>query len=258
MKRLPAREGRGETRPIRTGSPVALAALIVILAAPLAAQDLNYRDRDDRREGVIVEQDISGGQVELVGLRREMIVPVAAASGKVTLAFWLDAGRELEVSVRHYRKNYWMVPHQKSWEPGWQSFAWSRGEVIDKLSLQPADLSVIIRDPTQGTYYPGVLAVGGAAAGDGRYRFDFHVRGGLDAEARIVRLGEGGPQVIWRTRVEKDASGMTSILWNGRDQDGEAVAPGTLYLRLEGYIVLTDRDEEFVREVPFRHGTADE
>jgi hypothetical protein len=237
---------------------LAIGLVAAFFAVPLPAQDITYRDRNDRLEGVIVEQNISGGQVELVGLRREMAAPVAMASGAVSLAFWLDAPRELEISVRHDRKNYWMVPHQKRWDPGWQSFAWNRAEVLDHLSLQPADLSVLIRDTAQGTYFPGVLAVGEAASESGRYRFDFHVRGGLDAECRVVRLGASGPAELWRTTVEKDASGLASIFWDGRDAGGQPVAPGPLYLRLEGYIVLSDRDEQFVREVAFRHGSGGE
>jgi len=244
----------------RSGTVRAVCALLVAAACatPLMARDLTYRDRDDRREGVIVEQNISGGQIELVGLRREMNAPVVNQSGKVTLAFWVDTARDLEISVRHYRKNYWMVPHQKRWDRGWQTFAWNRGEVIDQLSLQPADLSVLIRDAAKGTYFPGVFAMGEAASNQERYRFDFHVRGGLDATCRIVRLADGGPAEVWRTTIERDASGMVSIFWDGRDQAGNAAAPGSLFLRLEGYLVLTDRDEEFVREVPFYHGSSGE
>ncbi len=233
-------------------------AAVIVCATPLMARDITYRDRNDRLEGVIVEQNISGSQIELVGLRREVAAPIVNQSGKVTLAFWVDKARDLEISVRHYRKNYWMVPHQKRWDRGWQSFAWNRGEVIDELSLQPADLSVLIRDPAKGTYLPGVLSLGDAASAEERYRFDFHVRGGLDATCRVVRLTDAGPADVWRTTIERDASGMASIFWNGRDQSGAVVPPGPLFLRLEGYLVLTDRDEEFVREVPFYHGSSGE
>ena len=94
---------------------VALVAL-GFAAAPGGAQDVRWRDRGDRFEGIRA-QNISGGYFELLGVHVEP-EPRARGTERLWVSVPLRESEELRVRVWEPDSGYEMVPKRLTFRPG--------------------------------------------------------------------------------------------------------------------------------------------
>ena len=214
-----------------------LAALALLLTAGALwaeCETCRYTDRGDRFEGT-ENQQVSGGSLDLLAVQYKTAQsgPPATAD-KLHLYFWLPGPTTPTIEVREPSRNYLMHPVKKPFTAGLQEFAWPRNEVVGRLGIDPSRLYSKISNREETLYYPAFLSGGAPPQAGGRYVFVFRSGAGIDATCTISRE-EGGQMVPVRKWVyTEDLGGTLPIEWDGRDDQGKTVLPGTYQLRLRG------------------------
>ena len=218
-----------------------VAALLSLAASFSSAQQVcdgcKWAERGDRSEGVWQEASmISGGSFELmsVGYLRG---GGGGSGARIGLHFWQpEAGALDEVLVwkplpseTNDKVAYKMEPASKQFGAGPQSFAWPRGEVIDRLGLTLDSLHTRIK--AGDSYIPGLLTTG-APSPAGGYAFVFESGAGIDAWCTVSRAADGEP--ISEFECYEEYGGEVRIEWDGRDDSGQPAADGLYVLAVEG------------------------
>lgn len=173
------------------GMGVSLLVGNLVVALILGGSTLSYRDRGDRREGVLPKA-VSGYDLELLGAMVESheshsnVLP-----SELELVFYLDHQEDVYVKIRErYPRKYYWLDDVRPGEP-WQAkrenrFKWPTDEVLLPLGLSPADLVGLVRlgreTPSHEERVAPVLLGGPASIPTAvAYRFTFKA----NAPARI-------------------------------------------------------------------------
>lgn len=205
------------------------------------------REWDDRCEGILDKEQVSGASFELQSVHYQRSEALAAGSEQLHLSFWLPEPAALdEITVWHPRgplPDYRMDPHQKQYAGGRQDFAWPRAEVIDPLGLSSDALFTLIKAGT--VYFPARLSTGEGPPPTAGYAFVFHAGAPIDAACTIARQDQGA-QVVRSFPCFED-QGTIVIEWDGRDERGQPVPEGVYVLKFEGYMLA-----ETLRPIPYR------
>ncbi len=227
--------------------------VLCLLAGPAAlaqgkCETCGFADRGDRFEGVDDREQVSGGSFELQSVHYLRPAEAAAGGQEMHLYFWLsEAGALEEMRVAQPARYYRMEPKRKQYDPGLQTFAWPRGEVIDPLGLSIDALFARVR--AGDVYIPALVSTGAPAAAKGGYAFVFESGAGIDADCTVA--GKDGAPVKTFECFE-DYGGMITIEWDGRDAAGNPAADGLYDLRIEGAL-LAETIRPLETSVAFRH-----
>jgi len=223
------------------------------MAQPVTARDVFWADRGNRFEGVITDRNVSGGLFELLGIQTEYEDKLDRSASNLTVSFSLPAPTTINLKVWEPHTNYWMVPKQKDFPSGHQSFSWPVSMVLEPLGLDLAKLKVLVTDTAETMYYPAHLFTGIRKIGTKRYRFTFESKGGFELKGTISRqIGNMLIPVKFFDLLE-DYPGILEIEWDGLDDKGGPVQSGIMHLQLEGFLYLADSDSDLVFNLQFWH-----
>ncbi len=225
---------------------------LVCLALATLADDLDYRDRDDRWEG-IKRRPIRGHDVELLGARVESPLAASSELEDLSVRFFLESQDEVYLTLRerNLAKNYWLdrARPPEAWRPKAANvFTWPSGDVLKPLGLEPSDLLVLVRlaTDTPGSRERVAPAMFPAAAG-GRvtgYRFTFKTNDPAKIGYRL--LDPQGTQIASGEQRPRPAGLPFDVRWPAGDRP-----EGRYSLLLEGYFVADNTP--IVQEVEFFH-----
>jgi len=237
-----------------------IACLVNLSSGSLAtAQGVAWRDRGDRFEGVISSREVAGGYFDLLGVHLETGGQalsggeLAPSSTTLNISFWLPAPETVSIKVWEPKKNYWMVPHQKSFAAGKQSFSWPVATVVKPLKLPVDRLQVLVSNSQETLYYPAQLYARAPSSEKKRYRFSFESKGGVELKGAFWRKAGDRLVAVKPFTLVEDFPGVIHVSWDGLDQAGKKVPSGIMHLRMEGAIFLSESDERINLDIPFWH-----
>jgi len=240
------------SKPVRL---VIIVCVVHLVSGNLStAQDVAWRDRGDRFEGVISSREVSGDYFQLLGVHLEEGRELGPSVAALDVTFWLPARETISIKVWEPKKNYWMVPHQKSFPAGKQSFSWPVTPVVLPLKLPVDKLQVLVSNSDETLYYPAQLHAGAQPSEKKRYRFSFESKGGVELKGAFLRKTGDRLVAIKQLTLVEDFPGVVHVAWDGLDQAGKKVSSGVMHLRLEGTIFLSESDEKINLDIPFWHG----
>ncbi len=157
------------------------------IAQPAPARDVFWADRGNRFEGIITDRNVSGGLFELLGIQVEGEDKLDRTASNLTVSFSLPAPTTISLKVWEPHTNYWMVPKQKDFPAGYQSFSWPVSMVLEPLGMDFTKLKVLVTDTAETMYYPAHLFTDIRKIGAKRYRFTFESKGGFELKGTISR-----------------------------------------------------------------------
>jgi hypothetical protein len=189
----------------------------------------------------------------LLGVQAGTAGSLDQSASNLTVSFSLPAPTTISLKVWEPRTNYWMVPKQKDFPAGHQSFSWPISMVLEPLGLDFEKLKVLVTDTTETMYYPAQLSTGTRKMGAKRYRFTFESKGGLELKGTIFRQSGNMLIPVKFFDLMEDYPGTLEIAWDGLDDKGGPVPAGIMHLQLEGFIYLTDSDADLVFDLRFWH-----
>lgn len=237
----------------RTLKTLQITAVLLLTAtlARAACETCRYTDRGDRLEGVD-DWQVSGGSFDLLAVQYRQGAAASSSGEKLHLYFWLPAPLTPTIEVREPSRNYMMHPVKKPHTAGLQTFAWPLGEVIRPLGLDAGRLYAKVSNREETLYFPAFLSNGKPPAAGGTYVFVFASGSGIDVNCSILR-DDGGTLVTVRKWVYTDEhGGRLPIEWDGRDDKGQPVPPGSYTLRLKGDM-LAETTRPLTRNLSFVH-----
>jgi hypothetical protein len=195
---------RPRTRALALGC--ALSVGVLALAAPSLAQDVAYRLRANREEGLRNIRTSGEGGLRLLSFvaAREPVRLVDQPVLKVR--FFLAQPRQVFITAvelrRHGTSHYLMRPVQTRWPGGWQQFApWPTADVLAHAKIEPAQLGVLARldedlDDGSGSIVPVIVYAGQPPARASRYVAHFLPRNTLSRVNYSVENVRTGARVI--------------------------------------------------------------
>jgi hypothetical protein len=184
----------------------------VILFATIAAQDLTYRRRVNRDEG-LRDLNREGG----IGLRLVSFTgwrePVRLADAPVLkVGFFLTRPRKVFLTAvelrRHGSSHYQMQPVLKDWSAGWQEFApWPTKDVLVPARIDPADVGVVARlddnvEEGSGWVAPVLVYTSERPVRPPRYVLDFLPRNSLAKVDYMVANITTGAILVQRAKCD--------------------------------------------------------
>jgi hypothetical protein len=231
-----------------------IAGSVILVSGNLSlAQDVSWRDRGDRFEGVISRREVAGGYFDLLGVHLEAGGELAPPLTILNISFSLPTPENISIKVWEPKKNYWMVPHQKSFAAGKQLFSWPLSPVVLSLKLPIERLQVLVSNSQETLYYPAQLFTRLQPSEKKRYRFSFESKGGVELKGAFLRKAGDKLISVKPIALVEDFPGVMQVTWDGLDQTGKKVPAGIVHLRLEGAIFLSESDEKINLDIPFWH-----
>jgi hypothetical protein len=201
------------------GVRLGLSLLLLALTLPTLADQYDYQDRGDRREGIRAKP-VSGDDIELISVRAEPLsLPAGSVPERMRLSFFLPANEPVNVTVREldYRYYYWLdqVRPSAAWTPGeTNNFLWPTEDVLQWLyqrGLQAADLGALVRlgdsvvPALRERVAPAVLAGGDGPVALEGYGFTFKVN--LPARLSCVLYRAGEKDALWSKTFRSVSAG---------------------------------------------------
>lgn len=226
----------------------------LLLPNPAAAQcqTCNWADRGDRFEGVL-NQPSAAGTCDFLGVQAKRAGEASKGARSLYLHFWLPGPETPVIEVWQKEKNYWMVPKNKKYHQGLQTFSWARSEVIEPLGVNIDSLYVRISNAEKTLYFPTLLSSDAKPASSPEgYVFTFDCSAGIEVAVTILREEEGRLQVVRTFPYSKDYGGISRIEWDGKGETGRKVPPGVYVLRLKGDL-MTETLRRLNRNISFQH-----
>lgn len=190
-----------------------------------------WSDRGDRFEGISSQQVSSG--LELLGVHYLRAGGINASAPRLHLFFWLPEPVSPQIVVWQPRTNYMMMPKDRRYPKGLQSFSWPRQEVIARLGVNADTLYLRVHD-SRDVYFPALLSTSEKPTPAGSYAFILQSAGGIDARCTVEHEVDGRMAPVRSFRVEEEFGGILQIKWDGLDDHGKPVVAGTYALRLQG------------------------
>lgn len=223
------------------------------MVKPVPARDVFWADRGNRFEGVITDRNVSGGLFELLGIQVEGGHKLDRSTSNLHVSFSLPAPTTISLKVWEPHTNYWMVPKQKDFPAGYQSFSWPVSMVLEPLGLDVTKLKVLVTDTAETMYYPAHLLTGIPKIGAKRYRFTFESKGGFELKGTISHQTGNMLIPVKFFDLMEDYPGILEIEWDGLDDKGGPVQSGIMHLQLEGFLYLSDSNSDLVFSLQFWH-----
>jgi hypothetical protein len=238
-----------------------LAVLLVIasaFAADLARADFELPFWGNRREGIVNAKNVSGVQIDLVGLQIKSPTPIGSRAKSIFLYVPMpesDGIKELSVSVDEFDSSYRMQPlfgtgskrSDECEDPmvvnGW--FCWPTAAVIDEKHVQRTKLLSLATD-AEGRLYPVLLAPERQHVQERTYVFSIRSAGELGGTWQV--LSQGG-DVIGKGDIPMKPPGVVQIPWTTT----EAVEAEWYRFRVDGKVYMEDAIRKARIEKTFRH-----
>ena len=211
----------------------------------LAQDDLNYRKRANRFEG-IREKPVSGFDIELLSAQVDFSDTPARLGERFHVRFFLRKPRDVHLTVREidYRHFYWLdkVAPPSPWRAGFDNvFDWSTADVVQRLGdLRISDLGVVAR---LGRDTPGAVEEVAPAVFyqsqyprtvDG-YLFRFRLREDAKVKATIY---DGDGRTIFTRDLGRQFGGRPfTVRW---PVTSPPLPVGSYKLVLSGYLLSTN------------------
>lgn len=222
----------------RNSTTLAFLVLFVVLGSVNLAWGqcaaCKWSDRGDRFEGIASRQ-VSGGCCELLGVQYKRAEKIDANASKLRLFFWLPESASPEIVVWQPSTNYMMVPKDKKYAKGLQSFSWPRQAVLEPLGVNIDTLYTRVHDSRE-VYFPALLSTSDRPKPAGSYLFILESGGGIDARCTVEREANGKLTPIRSFPFKEDFGGVFQVGWDGLDDQGKPAAAGTYVLRLKGLL----------------------
>lgn len=213
-------------------------------AAAAQCERCRWSDRGDRFEG-IKNRQVSGGCCELLGVHYQRADRLAEGAPRLYLHFWMPAPARPDIVVWQPSTNYLMIPKEKRYGEGLQSFSWPRQEVLEPLRVQTDRLYARVVNPAK-VYFPVLLSTSEKPSPAGSYRFFLQSGGGIEGRCTIEREVDGRLVPVRSLPVKQEFGGVFPIDWDGRDDGGRTVPPGVYALRIKGLL-----DAETIEKLNF-------
>ena len=214
---------------------------------------LKYCDRGTRMEGL---KDIwkAGSDIDFLGAYIDCVEhPSINSVETVQLKFYLQDKTAMTIFVREMKKNYWMVPHNRQWKKGWNSFSWSAEEVLQKIPLQlyqlvPADSAMIGR--SVGFVVPFILTNENAPLQKQKYVFVFASSGEANIAIEWFKKTNHGFVGLKKDSINQMAKKPFQV-WE--DFQNEQYSNGDYRLQLSGWVKKPESYEEVDVILDFYH-----
>jgi hypothetical protein len=232
-----------------------LVLLLLCCWAPglMEAQDLRYRQRGNRSEGVR-ERPRAGNDVELISARVDYTETTRDAPPEFKVRFYLQGSSEVFLTVREldYRTYYWMdtVRPLQPWRVGFQNvFQWPTRDVIQHLGIEMSQLGVVARigqpEPSLvERVAPVLFYYSQIPTNIGGYLFTFKTNDDARITASVSKAGDAAVLHSETFRQIRGGRAFT-VRWNSTQ-----AGAGAYNLVLEGVLVHTnDKISQTVRFV---------
>jgi hypothetical protein len=236
------------------------------------AQDVEWKDRGDRYEGV--RGRLKKAQLELLsaavlekedlpcGEASEEETPAVTeyGSGNVNLKFYLADGKPVDITIREFiRHHYWMKPKPlEEWQAkGWHPFSWPGDEVLAELKPEPPlyELGAVARIGGERSrdLAPIVLYLDKYPSQITAYRFIFRPPDSADVVKlrwTWYKISEGTSEKLggYTSSKERLPAGEPFCIDWKCTRDGTPLPEGWYRLSIRGWLEYPDRDEN-LREV---------
>jgi hypothetical protein len=223
-----------------------LGIALLAAASSLAQDDLNYRKRANRFEG-IREKPVSGFDIELLSAQADFSDTPTKLGERFQVRFFLKKPEDVHLTVREidYRHFYWLdkVAPPSPWRAGFDNiFDWATADVVQRLGdLRISDLGVVAR---LGRETPGAVEEIAPVVFyqsqyptriDG-YVFRFRLREDAKVKASIY-VNESASPVFSRDLGRQLGGRPFSVRW---DVASRPVPEGNYKLVLSGYVLATN------------------
>lgn len=227
-------------------------ALVIgcVLAAESRA-DFELPFRGNRREGIVNAKNVSGFQIDLVGLQIEPANPITAARQDLYLLLPSAGMKEaiqietMAISVDEFDSNYRMQPEVVSGAPisppcdtdaPMRAESWFCWPLRDVIAEKRVPLTKLVGRATdaQGRLHPVLIAPDEIEARSPRtYHFAIRSAGELEAKWRILELD--GTQIGQPVDVPEMPPGIVDVSWNPAN-----VPAGWYRFRVDGKVYMED------------------
>ena len=232
---------------------MAFTALACTAAVPDAAagpEGVQWAARENRNEGLVRQQDVSGDLFRLIGVELQ---PPASLTQPDTLELWMPPvpARLQYVRVHELRSNYLMMPLPGQMQPG-ISFTWPASAVVKPAHVSVDSLRVLAED-AEGRFYPALLrGQTQAEPSFAGYQFYFYSRGAFDVTWSIARETDGKLETQFKSERTSPQAGMVKLEWSGRTDDRKPAEPGAYRLLVRGKAVIgEDKELALQLDIPF-------
>ncbi len=232
--------------------PLLVMTLALLLGAAAGAADLEWREYDDRWEGIRGRE--TAGGFEFMGIYAE---PATRTRGAKKLWVSVPLRRAAKVRVRVWEplSGYAMVPKREELEPG-SAFSWRRARVLEPAGIEAEQLYVKADQDEPRLYFPARLTTAQPTPAVTRYAFRFRSGGGVDLDVTIAREGKNGRlSDVVKDHWKEEVGGVLDYVWDGRGPKDAPQPSGVYHLKLKGTVFLkTDEDKDV--DIPFFHDLA--
>jgi hypothetical protein len=223
-----------------------LLGVALFAAASLAQDDLNYRKRTNRFEG-IRERPVSGFDIELLSAQVDFSDTPAKLGERFHVRFFLRKPLDVHLTVREidYRHFYWLdkVAPPSPWRAGFDNvFAWATADVVQRLGdLRISDLGVVARlgRETPGAVEEVAPVVFYQSQYPSRiegYVFRFRLR--EDSKVKAAIYGDAASSPVLSRDLGRQLGGRPfAVRW---DVSSHPVPEANYRLVLSGYVLATN------------------
>jgi hypothetical protein len=232
----------------QTSRAVVVALVVVVALAFLgqaSAQELGYRKRDNRFEG-IKAKPVSGFDIELLSAMVDYQDQPDKVSGRFGVRFFLERSRSVHLVVREldYKHYYWLdqVQPEVPWEKGFRNkFEWPTREVVQQLKgLTMNDLGVVARldkltPAAVEQVAPVVFYQTQVPKTINGYVFAFRVRDDTKIKSTVYRMPEGRIVSQW-DMIKQHGGRPFFVRWVPQPDDTE----GNYKVAVAGYVLSTN------------------
>jgi hypothetical protein len=230
---------------VRVGMVCLLTIVLLAMGVSVAQDDLNYRKRANRFEG-IREKPVSGFDIELLSAQVDYNDNPDTLGERFNVRFFLTRPQDVHLVVREidYRHFYWLdkVAPTAPWHAGFDNvFDWSTADVVKRLGdLRISDLGVVARLGREipsaiEEVAPVVFYQSKYPSKVQGYLFRFRLR--EDAKVKSEIYDSGGERVFARALDPQFGGRPFSVRW---DVASRPVPEGVYKLVLSGYLRTTN------------------
>lgn len=215
--------------------------LLVALSYDVAAQeripiDIKYRARADRSEGITNLLDVSDEGIVLTGFQG---IPRATVNPEkeYSVIYPLTTESPSILIARSYRipayPNYWykMSKTQEARQRSFVTYSWPT-KIAQKLRVDSGSFILLAQKSSGGRreVFPALLIGDNVSRNINGYTISFWPRSPADVELVILDRFD---QEIWKQGILNCAADRTySVMWDGRDANGNYVQKGRYQLQV--------------------------